>query len=217
MPMRFAIITGLLAFCAGTLPADAAARDKPGTQEFTPLFNGKDLSGFKTFLDPKAGDADPAKTWTVEDGVIRCSGKPSGYFYTDKSYSNYVLRYDWRYPAGSAPSSNSGCLVHIHPPHALWPQSVEPQGRYFDHGKLFFITVKPIEQKFDAEAHKQAQKPIREWNTTEITCDSNGTISVKLDGVPVSSGKTELTEGPIGWQSEGAEIHFRNIVLKKRD
>jgi hypothetical protein len=24
-----------------------------------------------------------------------------------------------------------------------------------------------------------------------------------------------LTEGPIGWQSEGAEIHFRNIRIKK--
>jgi hypothetical protein len=39
---------------------------------------------------------------------------------------------------------------------------------------------------------------------------------VKVNGVPVSSGKTELTEGPIGRQSEGAEIHFRNIVLKKQ-
>jgi hypothetical protein len=183
IPMRPAIITGLLAFWAGALPADAAPADKARTQEFTPLFNGK----------------------------------PSGYFYTDKSYSNYVLRYDWRYPAGSPPSSNSGCLVHIHPPHALWPQSVEPQGRYFDHGKLFFIKVKPLEQKFDADAHKQAVKPMGQWNTTEITCDSSGTVSVKVNGIPVSSGKTELTEGPIGWQSEGAEVHFRNIGLTKRD
>jgi hypothetical protein len=217
MPMRFAVLTAFLGVWAGALEVGAAATDEPGTQEFTPLFNGKDLTGFRTFLDPKAGDADPTKTWTVEDGVIRCSGKPSGYFYTDKSYSDYVLRYDWRYPAGSPPSSNSGCLVHIHPPHALWPQAVEPQGRYFDHGKLFFIKVKAIEQKFDALAHKQAVKPMGEWNTTEITCDANGTVSVKLNGVPVSSGKTELTEGPIGWQSEGAEIHFRNIELKKRD
>jgi hypothetical protein len=217
--MRYAIMTGLLAIGVSVLRAGVAdaGGDKPGAQEFTRLFNGKDLTGFKTFLDPKAGTADPAKTWTVEDGEIRCSGKPSGYFYTEQSYSNYVLRYDWRYPAGSSPESNSGCLVHIQPPNALWPKSVEPQGRYFDHGKLFFIKVKPLEQKFDAEAHKQAIKPMGEWNTTEITCDSDGTVSVKLNGVPVSSGKTELKEGPIGWQSEGAEIHFRNILIKKRD
>jgi hypothetical protein len=217
MPMRVAMTRSFLVLSAGVLLTAANAADKPRNGELTPLFNGKDLTGFKTFIDPNAGDADPAKTWIVEDGVIRCTGKPSGYFYTDKSYSNYVLRYDWRYPAGSPPSSNSGCLVHIQPPHALWPQSVEPQGRYFDHGKLFFIKVKPIEQKFDEEAEKRAQKPIGEWNTTEITCEADGTVTVKVNDVPVSSGKTELKEGPIGWQSEGAEIHFRNIQLKQRD
>jgi hypothetical protein len=200
---------------AAILGAPLAARaDDTG---FTPLFNGRDLTGFKTFLDPKSAGADPAQTWIVHDGIIRCTGKPTGYFYTDRSYSNYVLRYDWRYPEGSPPSSNSGCLVHIQPPHTVWPKSVEPQGRYSDHGKLFFIKVKEIEKKFDEEALKGARKPMGEWNTTEITCDAKGTVSVKVNGTPVSSGRTELTEGPIGWQSEGAEIHFRNILIKKLD
>jgi len=206
---------GFLALWAVGVSPSVSGQDPADNAGFTPLFNGRDLTGFKTFLDPKAGDADPAKTWTVEDGTIRCSGKPTGYFYTEASYSNYVLRYDWRYPAGSPPSSNSGCLVHIQPPHQLWPQSVEPQGRYMDHGKLFFIKVRPIEQKFDDEALQRARKPMGEWNTTEITCDSNGMVSVKVNGTPVSSGKSELTQGPIGWQSEGAEIHFRNILIKK--
>jgi hypothetical protein len=209
-------MSGLLLILAGACFAGVRAADKPGTEEFTALFNGKDLTGFKTFLDPEAKDADPAKTWTVEEGTIRCSGKPSGYFYTEGSHSNYVLRYDWRYPAGSSPESNSGCLVHIHEPHQIWPKAVEPQGRYFDHGKLFFIHVKPLEENFDEEADKRAKKPIGEWNTTEITCDQEGTVSVKLNGVPVSTGRTELKDGPIGWQSEGAEIHFRNIMIKKR-
>jgi hypothetical protein len=195
------------------LPKQAGADDTG----FTRLFSGKDLTGFKTFLDPKSGTGDPANTWIVEDGVIKCTGKPNGYFYTDRSYSNYVLRYDWRYPAGSPESSNSGCLVHIQGPNQIWPKAVEPQGRYADHGKLFFIKVKPISQKFDAEALKGARKPMGEWNTTEVTCDSSGDVSVKVNGVPVSSGKTELTEGPIGWQSEGAEIYFRNIMIKKLD
>jgi hypothetical protein len=212
--MRYAKLLGLLVW-AGTFSTVVIGQDQPGNEGFTPLFHGKDLSGFKTVLDPKAPDADPAKTWVVEDGVIRCTGKPTGYFYTDGSYSNYVLRYDWRYPEGSPPESNSGCLVHIQPPLVIWPKSVEPQGRYMDHGKLFFIKVKGIDPKFDAEAHKRAVKPMGEWNTTEITCGTDGTVSVKVNGVPVSSGKSELTEGPIGWQSEGAEIHFRNIRIKK--
>src|SRR3954469_16732685 len=149
--MRSTAMMGLLALLAGMVSFGVAEQDRSDNAGFTPLFNGRDLTGFKTYLDPKAGDADPAKTWTVEDGTIRCSGKPTGYFYTEASYSNYVLRYDWRYPAGSPPSSNSGCLVHIQPPHELWPKSVEPQGRYMDHGKLFFIKVRPSEQKFDDE------------------------------------------------------------------
>jgi hypothetical protein len=205
----------LLIAWTGAAGIGATRHAKADDTGFTPLFNGKDLTGFKTYLDPKAKESDPAKTWTVQNGSIVCSGKPNGYFYTDANYSNYVLRYDWRYPAGSAPSSNSGCLVHIQPPHELWPKSVEPQGRYFDHGKLFFIKVKPIEQRFDAEALKNALKPIGEWNSTEITCDDKGTVSVKVNGTPVSSGKTELMEGPIGWQSEGTEIRFRKILIKK--
>jgi hypothetical protein len=191
-----------------------------GNQEdgFTPLFNGKDLTGFKFFLDPKAKDADPSQTWSVTEGYIRCTGKPSGYFYTDKSFKNYVLRYDWRYPSGSKPESNSGCLVHIQEPHKVWPRSVEPQGRYKDHGKLFMIGLNKDEIKrhdFDPKALEKALKPMGEWSTTEVTCEPDGTVTVRVNGVPVSTGQTVLTEGPIGWQSEGAEIHFRNIKIKQ--
>jgi hypothetical protein len=185
---------------------------------FTPLFNGKDLTGFKTLLEPKAKDADPAKTWTVTEGYIRCTGKPNGYLYTDKSYKNYVLRYDWRYPAGSAPTSNSGCLVHIEPPHKVWPRCVEAQGLYKNHGMFIPVGLKKDEvkqNKFDAEALKKALRPMGEWSTTEVTCTPDGTVSIKVNGIPVSSGQTVLTEGPIGFQSEGAEIHFRNIKIKE--
>src|SRR5437773_6938957 len=133
--MRHAKLLGLLVVCAGVVSSAVGGQEPSDNAGFTPLFNGKDLTGFKTFLDPKVGDADPAKTWTVEDGTIRCSGKPTGFFYTDGFLTNYVLRYDWRYPAGSSPESNSGCLVHIQPTLRIWPKSVEPQGRYKDHGK----------------------------------------------------------------------------------
>jgi len=180
----------------------------------TPLFNGKDLTGLKVqFKDADKG-ADPAKTFSVSGGVLIVSGKPICYIYTEKSYKNYVLRYDWRFPEGSKPDSNSGCLVHIQTPHKVMPRCVEPQGRYRDHGKLFFLGVKG-EGKFDEKAHKKALKPMGQWSTTEVTCSADGTIRVKLNGVPVSSGKTELTSGPIGFQSEGSEVHFRNIQIKE--
>jgi len=200
----------------GRIVAVLAGNDDKG---WTKLFNGKNLDGLKFFLDPKAKDADPENTFVVKDGVLQVSGFPNGYFYTAKSYKNYVLRYDWTYPKEQPEKTtmNSGCLVHIQEPHKVWPHSVEPQCRYMDHGKLFFIGFPKgakVEQNFDEAAQKKALKPHYEWNSTETTCRSDGSITVKINGVLVNSGKSELTEGPIGFQSEGAIIHFKNIKIK---
>jgi hypothetical protein len=189
--------------------------EEKNTDGWVPLFNGKDLTGLKVQFKEKAKDADPNKTFTVKDSALIVSGKPTCYIYTEKSYKDYVLTFDWRFPKDSLPDSNSGCLVHIQEPYTLvMPKSVEPQGRYKDHGKLFFVRVKG-EGTFDEAAHKKALKPMGEWSTTEVTCQADGTVSVKLNGVPVSQGKTELTSGPIGFQCEGWEIHFRNIKIKE--
>lgn len=182
--------------------------------EGTLLFNGKDLAGLKVHFKDADKDADPAKTFTVKEGALIVSGKPTCYIYTEKSYKDYVLTYEWRFPEGSAPDSNSGCLVHITPPHKVMPKCVEPQGRYRDHGKLFFLGVKG-EGTFDEAAHKKALRPMGEWSTTEVTCKADGTVSVKLNGTPIATGKTDLTSGPIGFQSEGSEVHFRNIKIKE--
>ncbi|HZT80833.1 MAG TPA: DUF1080 domain-containing protein [Gemmataceae bacterium] len=199
----------LLALAAGlALLAPAAAADDK-EEGFKPLFNGKDFTGFKFVIGPK--ESEPGKTFTVTDGVIVVSGKPNGYFYTDKGYKNYVLRFDWKYadPKGG----NSGCLVHIQPPHKTWPKCVEVQGLQSDHGHIFAISGAKGQFTVDKEAQKKAIKP-GEWNTTEVI-SRDGELTAKVNGVEVSKGKGELTEGPIGWQSEGAEIHFKNIKIKE--
>jgi hypothetical protein len=201
------------------LGAPAQADDKKDDAGFVNLFNGTNLTGFK--FEMGKSTAPPEKTWSVKEGVIICTGKPAGYFYTDKSYKNYVLRYDWLYkrPANLEDeekfSGNSGCLVHIQPPQKVWPKCIEVQGMNRNHGQLLFLGVKGMNAKFDKPALLKARHKVGEWNATEITCKADGSIEAKVNGTPVSSGKSELTEGPIGWQSEGAEIHFRNIKLKQ--
>jgi hypothetical protein len=210
--LRGAVIgVALLAVLALTGTAAEEKKD----EGFKPLFNGKDLAGWKTFLPNK--DADPAKTWSVKDGVIDCVGLPNGYFYTEKSYKNYVIRYDWRYPKEQPEKStfNSGLLVHIQEPHKVWPKCVEAQGAYANHGQLYFLGVQGMGGKLDMDAFKKTIKPREEWQTTEAICGADGAITVKINGVEVTSGKSPLTEGFIGFQSEGAHIQFRNIVLKE--
>jgi hypothetical protein len=210
---------------------------------FKPLFNGKDFTGFKYVeqqfkeVKVKKGDKeitkkvafsvegnDPAKTgtWKVVDGVIVCSGKPNGYIYTDKSYRNYVLSFDWKF----VKDGNSGLLVHIAGKHNVWPKSVEVQGQQSDHARIFAIggakfdgktttgdkDAKAAGKKVVNEAQKKAIKK-GEWNTTEVTC-KDGMITSKINGILIDTGKGDLTEGPIGWQSEGTEIHFKNLKIK---
>jgi hypothetical protein len=200
---------------AGLSPMASAGDDKG----FKPIFNGKDLKGWKTFLK---ADGNDVMTIGVKDGEIQVEGFPNGYFYTEKSYKNFIVRYSWTYPKDQPEKTtmNSGLLLHIQEPHKVWPKSVEPQGRYKDHGKLFFPGFGPDdkkEQTFDEAAHKKALKASHEWNTTEVTARGDGSIEVRVNGVLVSTGKTALTSGPIGFQSEGARIHFKDILIKSLD
>jgi hypothetical protein len=215
----------LVVLLAGTALLGSAIAADAKDEGFTDFFNGKDFTGWNTFIDPKAKDADPAKTWTIKDGIIICTGHPYGFFYTDKSYKDYVIVYDWRYKRPEALTNenafkgNSGCLVHIHNPEqpvtgGVWPQCVEVQGMNLNHGMLIFLKTKGKGQ-FDREAKNRATHPVGQWNTTEITCKGDGSITAKINGTQVSSGRSDLTEGMIGFQSEGAEIHFRNIKIKQ--
>lgn len=214
----------LSGLCMAVVVAGLSVSAVRAGDDWTPLFNGKDMKGWKFFLaeDKKAKekkDVDPLKTFVVKDGEIQVTGFPFGYCYTDKAYKNYVLTYTWTYPKDQPEKTtmNSGCLVHIQAPHKVWPYSVEPQVRYMDHGKFFFIGFpkgSKTEQKFDEAAQKKAIKAAHEWNTTEVIAKGDGSLEVRINGMLVNQGKSELTEGPIGFQSEGARIHFKDIKIK---
>ena len=59
------------------------------------LWNGKDLSGWKLFVEDP--DIDVNDIWSVKDGVIHCTGVPNGYMRTESDYSNYILYLEWRW------------------------------------------------------------------------------------------------------------------------
>jgi hypothetical protein len=202
------------------------AASTPAPQESIRLFNGKDLSGWKRFLDPQAKDADPAKVWTVKDGVIICTGKPAGYIVTEQEYQNYELRLEWRWgeSAKQLPGPNSGVFVHVVGEDKIWPKGVEAQlasGQAGDFWLVgdFKLKVFPDRQDPRINRHffrlqKDVEKPLGEWNQYEITCKGD-TVKLVINGRLVNEGMdAELTKGKILLQSEGAEIHFRNIELK---
>jgi hypothetical protein len=214
------VLATLVAALALSGPVAAEDNDKSTTK----LFNGKDLSGWKIFVDPKSKAA-PESVWTVKDDVIVCKGQPYGYLITEKDYGNYVLKVQWRWtPQGDNNKRNSGVFVHVSGPDKIWPKGVEAQ-LYRDHAGDFWLvdgfklTVDKERQDKKSANHylrmktSGVEKPIGEWNEYEITCKGN-TIKLVVNGVVQNEGAhAESNKGKILLQSEGAEIHFRNIEL----
>ena len=199
------------------------AADEEG---FQPLLTAEAWSGWKAQL-PANSDKD--KTFLLKDSVLICTGKPLGYLYTEKSYSTYMLRYEWRYPRPADLKEdalfpgNSGVFLHIQGKPMIWPVCLEVQKLYRDAGNVFKIgrNVR-FTSKIDKEKQKSALKPVGEWNASEIIVEAiqlsdgkPGTrVTSKLNGVEICVGEGALVQGPIGIQSENWEIHYRNMRIR---
>ncbi|MDX2148250.1 MAG: DUF1080 domain-containing protein [Planctomycetota bacterium] len=182
------------------------------------LFNGKDLTGWNAFVPDLIKEGkNPADVWSVQDGVLVCAGKPVGYIKTDKSFSNFVLRLDWRFNPVTKQEGNSGVLVRIQEPDKIWPKSVEAQLHSKNAGD--FWNIDQFSMNVAAERTKGrrtlkthfAEHEVGQWNDYEIVVNK-GDIVLRVNGEEVNRA-TDAAElaGQIALQSEGAEIHFRNV------
>jgi hypothetical protein len=218
------VAAGMLVVAAALIalpPGPAGEKD----DDWIKLFNGKDLSGWTVFLDPKK-DADPTKVFTVQDGILVCEGTPFGYLITDKEYENYVLKVQWRWGKKvHGKGRNSGVFVHVVGPNKIWPKAVEAQ-LMADHAGDFWL-VDNFKMKVDAKRQDpriarhyyrmkdHVEKPVGEWNEYEITCRGDS-IRLVINGELVNEGtEAELSKGKILLQSEGSEIHFKDVALKQ--
>jgi len=190
---------------------------------WTTLFNGKDLDGWKFHFGKEGTDNNG--TFTIKDGILICTGKPGGYMYTEKSYSNYTLQFEFAFkrPEGLKNDAefrgNSGCLIHVGEKNALgvWPRSIEVQGANRQMGAILPIprNVK-CTHTFDKEALARVLKPVGQFNKMEIEVQG-GNMVISINGAVVSKvGDCELTAGAIGFQSEGAETHWKNIRIREK-
>lgn len=194
---------------------------------FERLFNGKDFGGFGFVIGNNCAphpsgcaQIDPGSTFSIEKGMIVCSGKPQGYIYTDKTYLNFTLRFEYRYKPYEGMEDdddfygNSGYMLFI-TNHQVWPKSIEIQGQ-----NSSVLSVIPIDSHatytVDDEARKRALKPVSQWNSVEIV-SKEGQIKSFLNGTLISTvSQHEFKQaGHIGFQSEGAEIYWRNIRIKE--
>jgi hypothetical protein len=196
----------------------------------TPLFDGKSLAGWRTFLvDPAVPATD---VWSVREGLLICKGEPLGYMYTDQDYTSFRLLVEWRWAPGTTPGNN-GVLMRINGEPRGVPRCIEAQLKSGDAGDLYgFFGMKisgdPARMKREANhalvgdmvgVTKMASLEAApgEWNVIEIEADGPH-ITVWVNGQKANEAQDcDVLAGPIGLQSEGGEIHFRRVILTPKD
>jgi hypothetical protein len=197
-------LTLLLTTLTTALAANAA--DEEG---FRPLFNGKDLTGWK-LRNPKGENH-----WTVEPGgVLKNTIKPGEHgtdLVTEDKFWNFTVRYEFMVPDGS----NSG--FYLRGRHEIQILGDYNSGRVSKggNGAIYNHTAPSV----------FASKPGDQWQTVEATIIGNK-ISVTLNGKKIhdnvvcdrptgSQIDDKVNEpGPIFLQGDHGTVAFRNMRIK---
>lgn len=194
---------------------------------FKPLFDGKSLAGWVNVNTAP-------ESWTVakDDAgapIIRCTGKPTGVLRTDAMYENFVVELEWRH---LVPGGNAGFFVWsdaLTAPGVPFTRSVEVQvmdgqegSWYTSDGDIFPIhgaSMTPLTKRQGIDGDRafpteRRVNPSPAWNHYRVEC-VNGSITLAVNGKVVTRGeKISPRKGYICLESEGSEVHFRNIRIK---
>lgn len=187
-------------------------------KDYIPLFNGINLDGWVNVNCA-------LETWTVRDNMIICTGIPTGVLRTTKQYENYILELEWKH---LNEKGNAGLFVHSDDITALgkpFTRSVECQIMDGNHGDVFAIhgarMTRANKDPFDkigwirSFPTERRAKPAGEWNHYRIE-SRDGTLILAVNGKIVTRAfHANPRKGYICLESEGSEIHFKNIRIKE--
>lgn len=205
-------------FLVAAVAAGSAVAAEPG---FKALFNGKNLEGWTLVNGHGPG-------YIVKDGMLVCPEDGGGNLFTDKEYSNFVFRFDFKL----APGGNNG--VGIRAPLEGDAAYAGMEIQILDHNhEKYKGKIKPSQHHgsvYDViAAISENSKPAGEWNEEEITADGKH-IVVKLNGKTITDADLSTvtdpavlkkhpgvlrTSGRIGFLGHGALVEFRNLRIKE--
>ncbi|HUJ61433.1 MAG TPA: DUF1080 domain-containing protein [Kofleriaceae bacterium] len=125
---------------------------------WTPIFDGKTLDGWYSYLAVSGRDNDPNGIFQVEDGAIHILGvdlAPGqfeyGYLATTRDYEDIRVRFEYQWGprnfSGFGP--DSGFFVTAVGPDMIWPRSQECQVYRGDTGSMYLFDYATIETTID--------------------------------------------------------------------
>jgi hypothetical protein len=187
---------------------------------FQSLFNGKDLSGWTQVSKHGSG-------YTVENGILVCPEDGGGNLFTEKEYSDFIFRFEFR----MTPGANNG--VGIRAPLEGDAAYTGMEIQILDHNhERYKGQLKPAQYHgsiYDVfPAKTEYLKPTGEWNQEEIKADGrhitvtlNGTVIVDADLDTVKDAAVLKKHpgllrksGHIGFLGHGTRVEFRNIRVQ---
>jgi len=175
---------------------------KPGKHWF-PLFNGKDLTGWKAVGRYKS-------EWRVEGGVL-ANPVESDNLYTEKEFEDFQLHVEFRLPKGG----NSGVFLRGCKEVQITDSFGKAKLAEDDCGGIFGKVAPSV----------NAARPPGEWNTLDITLVGRK-ITVVLNGKTTVDGQVvngvtggqinedEDKPGPLMLQGDHSGVWFRNLWIK---
>ena len=192
---------------------------------FVPLFNGRDLTGWKGLVgDPVSrskmtqeelmeaqtrADEDMRKHWTVIDGILTFDGKGHS-LCTARAYGDFEMLVDWKIQK----QGDSGIYLRGSPQVQIWDPAQWPEGS----GGLY------NNQKHPNKPLKMADHPIGEWNTFRIKMIGERVTVVLNDVLVVDNVVMEnywdrekplYLSGQIELQAHSTPLYFRNIYIRE--
>ena len=173
-------------------------------------------------------------TWKKAKDLLICAGHPIGVMRSEKQYENFILEIEWMHMEAGG---NSGVFVwsDAKPDEtSRLPGGVEVQMLELDwvnqhvkdgvkppiayvHGELFGVggveTVPDNPRGTRSKSIENLCKGKGEWNKYTVVC-VDGVIKLSVNGKFVNGlSKSTAKKGYLCLESEGAEIHFRNLKI----
>jgi hypothetical protein len=182
-------------------------------------------------------------TWSWKDGVIHCTGKPTGVMRVKKLYTNFELVVEWRHLKSAG---NSGVFVwgteesvNALKPGQL-PQGIEVQvldhgyteqyekssgkkadwftsnGDVFPTGASTMTPFPPVAPNGKRSfPSKNLSKGVGEWNHYYVRC-INGEVRLWVNGEEVSGGTNcKPSSGVLALESEGSPVEFKHLRIRE--
>ncbi len=201
--------------------SSAHSAEKELPDGFKPLFNGKDLQGWKVYNGKM-------EVWGVEKGLLYTKSSGGGWLLTEKEYGDFELRLEYRWEKAGG---NSGVALRSPPTGDVSTKGIEIQ-LIDDAGyeKVHNYKLKPTQHTGSiygvVPPSKLPGKGAGEWNKMRIVAKGRK-ITVELNGETVTDANLDnhkkdakthpgllRPRGHLGLQSHDGRVEFRNLFVK---